>query len=123
MEFHINRESTLPVLRLELIQDGRNDFHRFFDLIQNANITFSMTDVITGIKRIGKKRAGTALVTPPNCVTDEYYLIYQFTEKETEKPGRFVGQFTINFLDGTGILIVPIREELFVNILEGSIKK
>src|ERR1044072_266252 len=123
MEFFINKNSTLPVLKMELIQDGRIDFHKFFLLIQNANIYFTMTDVVTGVKRIGRKRAGTALVTPVSCVGEEYYLTYQFTEKETSKVGRYVGQFTIDFLDGTGTLIVPIREELFINILDGSIKK
>jgi hypothetical protein len=124
MEFHINKNSELPVLKLELIQDGRNDFQKFFEKIQNANIYFSMSDVITGVKRIGKKRTGVALVEPvSDCVGEEYYLTYKFTARDTEKPGRYVGQFTIEFLDGTGNLIVPIREELFINILEGSIKK
>lgn len=124
MEFYINKNSTLPILKLELIQDGRNDFHRFFELIQNANIYFTMFDVVTGVRRIGKKQASTELVTPvSDCVGEEYYITYQFTPKETEKIGRYVGQFTIEFLDGTGTLIVPIREELFINILEGTIKK
>jgi hypothetical protein len=123
MEFFINQNSTLPILKMELINDGRNDFHKFFMLIQNANIYFTMTDVETGIKRIGRKRAGTALSTPVSCTGEEYYLVYQFSEKETLKVGRYVGQFTIDFQDGTGTLIVPIREELFINILDGSIKK
>lgn len=123
MEFHINKNSTLPILKLELIQDGRNDFHKFYDLIQNSNITFSMTDVITGIKRIGKKRAGTSLVTPESCMGEQYFLIYQFTQSDTSKAGRYVAQFEIDFLDGTGILIVPIREQLFINILDNDIKK
>ena len=38
-------------------------------------------------------------------------------------PGRYVGQFEIEFLDDSGTLIVPIREELFINILERTIKK
>lgn len=124
MEFHINKNSELPVLKLELIQDGRNDFQKFFEGIQNANIYFSMSDVVTGAKRIGKKIADVSLVEPvSNCVGEEYYLTYKFTARDTEKPGRYVAQFTIEFLDGTGNLIVPIREELFVNILEGTIKK
>ena len=36
MEFSINKNSTLPVLKLELIQDGRNDFQKFHDKVQNA---------------------------------------------------------------------------------------
>ena len=124
MEFHINKNSELPLLKLELIQDGRNDFQKFFEKIQNASIYFSMSDVTTGVKRIGKKRTGVALVEPVNdCVGEEYYLTYKFSAKDTQKPGRYVGQFNIEFQDGTGNLIVPIREELFINILEGSIKK
>jgi hypothetical protein len=123
MEFFINKGATLPVLKMELIQDGRNDFRSFFEKIQNADIFFSMTDVITGIKKIGKKLAFTELITPINCTGEEYYIVYQFTEKETYAPGRYVGQFTIEFLDGSGSLLAPIREELFINILDGSIKK
>jgi hypothetical protein len=123
MEFFINRNSSLPVLKLELIQDGRNDFHRFFELIQNANIFFTMTDVITGVKKIAKRKAGTQLVVPESCIGEEYYLVYHFSQKETSVAGRYVGQFEIEFLDGTGTLIVPIREQLYVNILEGDIRK
>ena len=124
MEFSINKNSTLPVLKLELIQDGRNDFQKFHDKIQNANIYFSMTDVITGVKRIAKKETGIQQVEPASdCVGDEFYLIYQFTERDTAVAGRYVGQFEIDFLDGSGTLIVPIREELFINILERTIKK
>ena len=123
MEFFINKDATLPVVKLELIQDGRNNFMSFYNAIQNANITFSMTDIITGIKKIGKKKAGTSLILPESCIGEEYYLIYQFTEVETSKAGRYLGQFTIDFLDGSGTLIVPIREKLFINILDGEIKK
>ena len=123
MEFFINKGATLNILKLELIQDGRNDFNKFFEKIQNANIYFTMTDVITGIKRIAKKLASIQLVIPESCIGEEYYLTYQFTSKETSVSGRYVGQFTIEFLDGSGTLIVPIREELFINVLEGTIRK
>jgi hypothetical protein len=123
MEFFINKGATLPILKLELIQDGRNDFRRFFEQIQNATIHFSMSDVTTGVKKIGRKIAGTQLVIPVDCVGEEYYLVYQFTERDTEKAGRYVGTFTIEFLDGSGTLVVPIKDELFINVLEGSIKK
>jgi hypothetical protein len=82
-----------------------------------------MTDVITGVKRIAKKPTGIEQVEPTNCVGDEFYLTYQFTERDSSVSGRYVGQFEIDFLDGTGTLIVPIREELFINILERTIKK
>jgi hypothetical protein len=124
MEFFINKNATLPKLKLELIKDGRNDFSKFHDKIQNATITFSMSDVVTGVKRIACASASIEEVVPENkCVCDEFYLTYQFTSKQTSVAGRYVGQFEITFLDGSGTLIVPIREELFINVLEGSIKK
>ncbi len=124
MEFYINKNATLPILKLELIQDGRNDFNKFFEKIQNANIYFTMTDIVTGIKKIAKKRAGTQLVEPSStCVGEEYYITYNFTTRETSVGGRYVGQFEIVFLDGTGTLIAPIREQLYINVLEGDIKK
>lgn len=124
MEFYINKNATLPKLKLELIKDGRNDFNKFHDKIQNASITFSMTDVVTGVKRVACSNAGIEEVLPKgNCICDEFYLVYQFTSKQTSIAGRYTGQFEITFLDGSGTLIVPIREELFINVLDGSIKK
>lgn len=124
MEFHINKNSTLPVLKLELIKDGRNDFKKFNDKIQNANIFFTMTDVVTGVKRIARKLASIEQVEPrTDCTGDEFYLVFQFNQKQTSVAGRYVGQFQIEFLDGSGVLLVPIREELFINVLDGSIKK
>jgi hypothetical protein len=123
MEFFINKGATLNVLKLELIQDGRNDFNKFYELVQNANIYFTMTDVITGVKRIAKKPTSVELVTPASCVGEEYYLTYQFTTRDTMVAGRYIAQFDIEFLDGSGTLIVPIRESLYVNVLDGGIKK
>lgn len=123
MEFSINKNSTLPVLKLELIQDGRNDFQKFHEKVQNANIYFTMTDVITGVKRIAKKPTGIEQVEPTNCVGDEFYLTYQFTERDSSVSGRYIGQFEIDFLDGTGTLMVPIRETLYVNVLDRGILK
>jgi hypothetical protein len=123
MEFFINKNATLPILSMELISDGRNDYRTFFNKIQNADIYFTMYDVITGVKKIAKKVANIKQVTPVNCVGEEFYITYQFTPNDTSKPGKYVGTFTIEFLDGSGTLIVPIRESLYINILENDIKK
>jgi hypothetical protein len=124
MEFFINKNASLPMLKMELIQDGRNDFHKFFEKIQNADIYFTMSDVITGVKRIAKRPAGTQLVLPQSdCTGEEYYLTYHFSQKETLVAGRYVAQFEIVFLDGTGTLIAPIRETLFVNVLDQGLLK
>ena len=124
MDFHINKNSTLPVLNLELVKDGRYTYREFNDKIQNANIYFTMANLETGTKVIGKKAATLTLKTQYNgCEDEEYYLTYQFSKKETSKPGTYVGTFIVEFLDGTGTLIVPIREELYIQVLDGSIKR
>lgn len=122
MDFYINKNSTLPVMKLDVIQDGRYGAKGIYELIQNSNIYFSMSELETGVKVIGKR---PALCIPKysECGYDEYYIGYQFSERETKKPGTYVGQFTIEFLNGYGTLIVPIREELYIHVLDGSIKK
>lgn len=124
MDFSINKNATLPILKLELINDGRNGYKKFHEMIQNSNIRFCMTELSTGVKFVGNKEALCIVKESDNdSIDEEYYIGYQFSPKETKKPGTFIGEFTIDFLDGSGILIVPIREELFIHILEGSIKK
>ena len=120
MEFFINKNSTLPKLKMELINDGRNDFRNFYEKIQNATITFKMYDVETKVKRIACSSANLEMATSNNCENTEtptYYITYQFTELQTSRVGRYNGYFTITFLDGTGTLIAPIRDELYINVL------
>jgi hypothetical protein len=124
MNFHINKDATLPILKMELIKDGRYSFREFHDKLQNSNMFFTMADINTGVKKIGKKPATCILKSEYNgCEDEEYYISYQFSAKDTAKPGTYIGKFIIEFLDGSGTLIVPIREELIINVLEGSIKK
>lgn len=123
MEFFINKGATLNPLKMELINDGRNDYHKFHEKVQNANIYFTMTDVVTGVKRIARKKAGIQQVEPESCIGEEFYLVYNFSQKETSVAGRYVGQFEVDFLDGSGTLLVPIRDILYVNILDQGLKK
>ena len=126
MDFYINQHATLPMVILELIQDGRNDYKNFHEKIQNADVTFTMHDIDSGIKKIGCKTATCLCKTCGNgndCDDEQYYLAYQFDSKDTNKVGTYVGKFTIDFLDGSGTLIVPIRDELYIHVLGGSIKK
>lgn len=124
MDFHINKGASLPILKMELIKDGRYNYKEFHDKIQNSEITFCMKNIVDGSVKIGNKPAICILKNEYNgCEDEEYYLAYQFTKKDTSKPGTYVGDFKINFLDGSGTLIVPIREELYIHVLDGSIKK
>tara|TARA_R110000782_G_scaffold244079_1_gene330829 strand:- start:11930 stop:12301 length:372 start_codon:yes stop_codon:yes gene_type:complete len=123
MEFHINKNSTLPVLKLELIKDGRNDFSKFYEKVENSTVTFTMIDIVTGVIKIGKASATFEQVLPENCVGEEFYITYKFPAKHTAVAGRYLGKFELTFFDGSGNLIVPIRENLYINILDGGIKK
>lgn len=118
MDFNINKGATLPILKMELINDGRNDYDKFHDRLQNSVITFCMTDINTGIKRIGNKQALCILKEESlDCTGEEYYIGYQFSKKETKISGSYVGHFTITFNDGSGTLSVPIIDELFIHVL------
>lgn len=120
MEFFINKKATLPILRVELIDDGKNDNSDFYEKIQNANIYFTMTNIVDGVKKIAKKQA---FLEPKDSCFEEFYICYQFNERETNCGGRYIAQFEIEFLDGCGILILPIREELYINVVDSWIKK
>lgn len=122
MDFYINKGATLPVLNMDLIQDGRHDWSSFYDKLQNATIYFTMSDLETGVKKIGKT-VTNSLFKGECGGSEEYYLSYQFNSRDTNKAGTYIAKFIIEFEDGSGTLIVPIREELRVNVIQGSIRK
>ena len=121
MEFFINKDSNLPPLKMELINDGRNDFRMFFEKIQNATIKFNMWDVKNNVKRIANSPASIELKCEDCDIggdSPEYYIVYNWSGRDTKKPGKYNGEFVIEFLDGTGTLIAPIRDKLFINVLD-----
>ena len=124
--FYLNKNSVLPTLRVELVNDGRFDFlkaGKFYNAIQNADITFSMEDE-TGVLKISDAPCNIVLVTEKSC-EDRYIIEYKWKPKDTKKKGTFKGQFKIKFNsdiyeDGVtypeGDLIMPIYEDLFIMI-------
>jgi hypothetical protein len=122
MEFFIRQGSTEPILKMRLIDDGKNDKSSFNDMLENSDITFEMFDVTTEEYYILN---GPCLLTTRtkkyNQTTDEYYITYRFTEENTTNKGRFEGMINIQFLDTEGNpttkLITPISEKLFINIV------
>lgn len=120
MDFFIRQNATLPLLKMQVIRDGRSDYNDFADLIESSTILFTMIDTETGIAKIVSKPAGFVSKTfiEPNTPT-EYYIYYQFSKRDTNKPGRYEGQFLLK--NEQGDLIVPIREQLFINIQESFI--
>jgi len=120
MDFFIKRNATLPVLKLQVVKDGRSDYNSFMKTIELSAIFFSMIDTETGVPKISSRPAGFVEKTflDPNA-EPEYYIYYQFTSKDTNRVGRYEGQFMLRNDDG--VLILPIREKLFINIQESFI--
>jgi hypothetical protein len=120
MEFYLKKNATLPVLKLAVVKDGRSDYHSFMKTIELSAIFFSMIDTETGVPKISSRPAGFVEKTflDPNA-EPEYYIYYQFTSKDTNRVGRYEGQFMLRNDDG--VLILPIREKLFINIQESFI--
>lgn len=122
MEFFIRQGSTDPILKLRLIDDGKNDKSSFNDMLENSEITFEMFDVTTQQYHVLN---GPCLLTTRtkkyDQTTDEYYITYRFRENDTSIKGKFEGLVTIQFLDTnsnpTHKLIVPIKEKLFINVI------
>lgn len=122
MNFFIRQGSSDPILKLRLIDDGKNDKSSLNDLLENSDITFEMENIENGMMSILNSPCELVLRKKKyNQTTDEYYITHRFTESQTAEKGRFEGKVTIQFMDTdlnpTTKLIVPIQEKLFINIV------
>ena len=121
--FYIRQNSTLPTLRMELIEDGRRDFRKFHDSIQNSTITFTMVNVDTKITKVAKAPCYIKMKEDDGCV-EKYVICYDWKQRDTKESGTFKGTFQINLgkikSDDTtypsGTLNMPMREELIIVI-------
>ena len=58
MEFFIKKNATLPLLKLQVVKNGRLDYNNFMNLIEQSSLFFSMIDIETGISKITSRPAG-----------------------------------------------------------------
>jgi hypothetical protein len=120
--FFIRKNSNLPVLKLKVINDGRSNYRTIYNRLENAAITFSMIDE-KGNYKIFNKQGLLLPVDKEICPEDgEYYIGYKFEAKDINMAGCFKAEFKIDFLDDGCSLIVPIREDLYVDILDSFTK-
>ena len=128
MEFIIKKGSVNPVLRMELIKDGRYDFKKAMigNAIQDSVVKFYMKDVETGLLKVAKADADIVLAQEEGC-EEKYILQYKWKERDTKKEGTYEGWFEINFNGNlkeegvdypSGKMIVPIQEKLQIVILD-----
>lgn len=131
MTFYINsiqdtsvpgNSKVLPILCMELINDGRHTYDKFYEMIQNADITFSMVDSQTGVYKVANQPAFIKLIDD-SCCEEKYEICYQFTKREVSNPGTYKGTFLIKFGNDikndsyeypNGTLSMPIREDLMI---------
>ena len=131
MEFFIKKNATLPLLKMQVVQDGRSGYQQLMETLECSTIYFTMIDVETGIPKIVSAPAEiVALIFPEDGAPTEYYVYFRFTERDTNTPGRYQGQFLIqsdkpcaNQSVEIGTLILPIREELYINVQDSFISK
>ena len=121
MEFFIRQGASDPILKMKMIDDGKNDKSSFNDLLENALITFDMYDNKTGEPIILSANCNITTRTKLyNQTTDEYYIVYRFTSEQTTNVGKFEGKINIQFrdvnLNSTNLLILPVKEKLYINI-------
>ena len=127
-EFFIRKDSVNPVLRMELIKDGRYDFKKAMidNAIQDSVVKFYMKDVETGLLKVAKADADIVLAQEEGC-EEKYILQYKWKERDTKKEGTYEGWFEINFNGNlkeevvdypSGKMIVPIQEKLQIVILD-----
>lgn len=123
MDFYIKQGSLLPILRMDLIEDGRHDYNKFFELLENSKITFTMVNKETGVTKVAKAPAYIKLREDGGCA-DQYCICFDWRKHDTKEAGTYVGQFNIDFGEvkndeydyPKGNLIVPIREDLIITV-------
>ena len=121
MEFYIKKNATLPVLKMQVVKDGRSGYIQFMESLEFSTIYFSMVDVETGIPKIVSAPCDIVNLLLPEGATPEYYIYIKFTAMDTNTVGRYQGQFLIK--NDEGNLILPLREELYVNVQESFISE
>ena len=124
-QFNIVQNATLPYLEMEVINDGRHNFDKIYIALQAADVTFNMIDNNNGIKKIVNKKCNIVPIEDNGCI-EKVKVQYQWNKNDTKEKGQFKGYFKVTFKDTIvmedtifpkGDLIVPIAEELIINVI------
>ena len=99
---------------MQVVRDGRSEYQTFVDSLGDATIFFTMINVETEIPKIVSAPCEIVSLILPLGAAPEYYIYFKFSARDTDEPGRYVGQFLIK--NDEGNLILPIREELYINV-------
>lgn len=118
--FFINANSTLPELRMHLIENTYTTYFKMHEAVQDAEIYFTMVNKDTGIVKIANAKGHIELSERSGC-QEVYDVCYAWKKRDTNEKGTYMGRFDIVFNgditspDYTypeGNLVMPIREDL-----------
>jgi hypothetical protein len=119
MEFFIKKNANLPVLKMQVVKDGRAGYLELMESLEVSSIYFSMVNTSNGIPKIVSAPAYIVPLILSDGAPTEYYVYFKFTERDTNTVGRYQGQFLIK--NDEGNLILPIREDLYINVQDSFI--
>lgn len=110
ISFFIKKSSSLPLLQVDLLLDGRNLYNISESTLTGSTVYFSMYDEETGIKKILKDPTIVVL-------SDEKIVLkYQFNKNKIKKTGNFIGEFFIT--NSRGDEIIPIYDKIYIHVIE-----
>lgn len=112
MEFFIRKNSTLPKLQIEVINESRFGYAQLDELLSVSTITLSLFDPEKEVYKLVNRPA----TAHANDDGSGFYISYQFTQKETSKLGRYLATFKI--VNARGEYEVPVNDDLYVTITE-----
>ena len=121
MEFYIKQNSTLPILKVEMIKDGRSDFNLNSFLSGNTSFLISLYDKFTDTFLFASKECYVTTEFSIYEGKNLYFLNYQFSNKDTKKTGRYEVQILIP--SEQGVILLPLQEKYYVNVLESFAAK
>lgn len=125
-DFYIKKDTELPVLVMKVIKNVHND-DVVKDMLDTATeITFSMWDDDSCDRFKIYKKTAQIIKKPiecPDCVEPkvDYYFVYKFSKRDTNKTGVFYGEFEVN-MNGTenytkGLYKIPLKYDIVINIV------
>lgn len=122
--FLITQNSTLPTLKIDLIDNGRDNYNKCYYALQAADIYFTMTNKTTGIVKILNGECYIKLHENNGCV-EKYSICYDWKKRDTKEVGVYEGKFNIVYDDQLtsddttfprGNMFVPIAEQIEIII-------
>lgn len=110
ISFFLKKSSTLPVLRVKVLRDGRSLYDTNDLSLTASTVYFSMIDEKTGIKKILKEPCSIY------STNQDIVIQYQFKSNSIKKTGSYIGEFFI--ISQNEYEITPIYDKIRIEIID-----